>query len=246
MVSVRGKMELIAPHGQVPFPIQKHIGEKKMSYRKYDRINNYVDGRIEVHPNPSECSLPDTIVYQPSVPDGLGETVDIPDDEQLEGPPPPADSESFTAVKRSGRIKITPLERKRVKFEYHTPYVPYMSFDLGNPTCWKDNGGRIDDPEPNYFYKYGDVVAKSSWNRLTFPNEVTRLPDEFIHQERIDWDSEINRLRSSVVSQHISTYDLLTELSEVNETYELLRRVAQAARNPGRCLFGTLLMIFYH
>lgn len=65
-----------------------------MSYRKYDRINNYVDGRIEVRPNPSECSLPDTIVYQPSVPDGLGETVNIPDNEQLEGPPPPADSES--------------------------------------------------------------------------------------------------------------------------------------------------------
>ena len=163
------------------------------------------------------CADASGITYDAPVP-SVGE-VHLPDDTLYESPKPPRDNTSFSKIKKSGQIKMTPYSRSRVETKYYPVAVRQYSFDLGRPAC---SDGSWVGPQ---------IKVVSSWDSIY---TVSSCVNGNIDPPNIDFDlaAEQNSLRASVVSDSLQTYDLLTELSEIKETVQFILNTIKSVRHP--------------
>lgn len=144
----------------------------------------------------------------------------VPDDYFYETPKPPKDKSSWSAIKKSGAIKMTPYSRLKETVK-HTPVgVQKSSFALGWPACLDGS------------YLGSKTIAHSTWvdwYHVNSPLASFPLKKDFSSP---DLDAERNSLRATVVSDNLQTYDLLTELSEIKETAAMIMSILKSVRHP--------------
>lgn len=147
----------------------------------------------------------------------------LPQDYTYKSPKPPKDSDSWSRIKKSGTIKMTPLSRSSVSHTFNPVAVPefYVQWFGIGPNSSGDYFGPISEVAScDRFYVYRSNTGSLPFSSLDYESGS------------FDLDGELNSLRSRVVADNLQTYDILTELSEAKETASSIMRLIQAARSP--------------
>lgn len=186
------------------------------------------------------------VLYEPNPPNfGVPEGDFMnPEDENIEWKIPEADNSSFTKIRRSGRIKMSPYRRGNISVKYSFFTVP------GNETR-KAGSWRVTLPEgrefslsdgatqsiliggwpkiqfifgPFRFYQIGRVDETRGWSDYkTLGTQLSHIPDI---------SSDIESLKSDVATRLYKRWDALTDIMEGRETLNMARSLLSAARNP--------------
>lgn len=150
--------------------------------------------------------------------------------------PPKPDKSSFTKIKKSGEIKMTPYQRGWTKVEL--PLLT-LSRELNHYLYCGVAIHEWANPEGTKWYLFAADVKREVVNcPYDIHLDYNGLLEMFsgIYYDKIDIDSEIDsavqKCMAGVVSELNSTYDLLTELAEFSSTLELLVSYLDKIRHP--------------
>lgn len=160
--------------------------------------------------------------------------------EEVSFPSPPPDSSSFTAIKKSGVVKMTPFQKGYLRtenFEIVIPRTFYQGHMVGESTYSGPYGSQT-----LYSISYDYDIDSSNYTvsgfypaiKLAYPDVPDPLDD---FEKRIQ--KAINDVKSKVVGEINSQYDLLTELAELRGTLDGLNDYLMLIRNPLRAFKST-------
>lgn len=145
---------------------------------------------------------------------------------------PTIDKDSFAKIKQSGLIKMSPYFNSTITDEY----FPVKSQDIAAIAIHPglgldlDNNGSYETIP--YDWGFRVLTARSDFSGILSDFTSDRPVYSLSSFDQKQIDQTIEDLKSRVVAETISSYDLLTELAELKSTLELARNLLQTALNP--------------
>ena len=113
--------------------------------------------------------------------------VSLPDSYEKETPKP-VNTGSWTQIRRSGEIRMTPYFRQRDKVQYFPVLIPNRELFLNLPYA----GGTYKDL-PEYKTWVGQpALYYNSWDKVLTDDEVSRLPSKGTSVEILDVEYELS------------------------------------------------------
>lgn len=146
---------------------------------------------------------------------------------------PHVPGESFKKVMSTGMIKMTNLEQVDIKDKYYISVLDMKRTQIRWPQRWGCVGGSpVLETDPvsymsTYYKRRTDI---SRLQQMAGVQVYGETPDSL--EERVG--DAINSCLSNVVNDSHSGFDLLTNMAEFPETFELLKSILMNARHPLR------------
>lgn len=143
----------------------------------------------------------------------------------VESPKPKRDLASFKKIRLSGEIKMTPYSRSRHTTDRYLVAIPRRAVTLGWPSCSAGaNSPKWVGDQVKLVLDYQEVGDLTYWQpKAVDTSGVSVLPS---HQQFL------NDLKAQVVQESYTSYDVLTDIAEIKDTFALLGRLLSAVRRP--------------
>lgn len=172
----------------------------------------------------------------PAVP--VNVKLNLPDLHFWQNDPPPKDTDNFSAIKKAGQIKMTPLHREKHKEEFFKADV------TGRRWIWyQPAAAYVDDQGRNQVWCGPLVESSSKWN-VAWTLDLLRSRGVPEYGLDVSTQSEIskamNEVRASAVQEAYDGFDALTTLAELKESLELIKDALSAVRNPLKTALAAL------
>lgn len=147
---------------------------------------------------------------------------------------PESDRSSFRAIKKSGSIKMTDYDAGSRSVDYHViarprtseVYVKRGAYTIKSDTFY-DVESYLFDHTSRYYLQADYTLLKE-----TYPD----APDYFHTPPSESVDGKVNDVMARVISELVSSYDLMTEVVESKQTIELVTSLLKSAVNPMRTI----------
>lgn len=185
---------------------------------------NYKDGTIIVTNLKLGGCSPQSRTIRPLLSYSSTSMIDLPANTTTQSPKPPRDASSWSAIKKSGAIKMTPYQRTKSEKRYFVVSVPKYAIDGWWPSCMSNGKLTVG----NQYSAVSSVLrsyTSPSASNLPIRTGVSLDTPPDIGKER-------NTLRSKVVAANVMTYDILTEIAEFKQTAEMIISILRSVTNP--------------
>lgn len=145
------------------------------------------------------------------------------------------DTDSWSAVRKSGKIKMTPYSKFREETSFFVAEA-YKEEATGAFTDWAYPyyvepycGGQFVGNVTRK--KYNDVRVKRT---ISYVTSSLNRPGKHYPITIGEFDSEVNRVKTELVKAHFDGYDALTDIAEWSSSMKTIRGYLDLARHPLR------------
>jgi len=168
-------------------------------------------------------------------PDVSSEPLNYVETEESEWKKPISDSESFSQIKRSGRIKMSNYSTGKTRLSRFIGAFYHNAYKVGQVyygRCSSDDG----DPQSTWWDMKGPFRSDLTVDWIqqgTYSYWSSVYPyAPFVVQEFEDVSSEIERQKTSTWNDVLNAYSLGEELGELGQTVNMLIEILDAVKHP--------------